>query len=35
MQDSGMLGDAHSSSHIDSRKEANVAIPKGWWAGTS
>lgn len=28
MQDSGMLGDIHSSSHIDSRKEANAAMPK-------
>jgi hypothetical protein len=28
MQDSGMLGDVHSSSHIDSRKEANAAVSK-------
>jgi len=28
MQDSGMLGDVHSSCHIDSRREANAAVPK-------
>jgi hypothetical protein len=28
MQDSGMLGYVHSSSHIDSRKEAPAAVPK-------
>lgn len=28
MQYSGMLGAVHSSSHIDSRKEANEAMPK-------